>query len=203
MLTRPPSAKSESALTPMKRVLWSLPLAAALALAGCASVKYTYGNQTFSSADEALAQQKADLAGILDAVAPVTSPVHGKALVALPSREELRRHYIRTSGNVGQLRPEQLDYVCSILDNDQEMLSHALEKTRLFDQVTVTRVGDPAVAAIEGNDYLIYRDIDGWFIQNPKTAPKKVVIDADAGSGLPRTRSFLSSLEERARSLAP
>ena len=179
-----------------------LSLIVAVLLSGCASDKYTYGKQTFHSADKALARQAADCSAILEAIQPAGAPVHGKVLVSLPSREELRRHYVRTSGYVTGLRKEHFDYLCAVMDNDQEMLAKAIQRKQLFDELTVTRANDPAAAPIAQNDFLIYRDIDGWFIRSQNSAGKKIEMGAESDSSLLRTQSFVRSVEERARSLA-
>jgi hypothetical protein len=174
----------------------------AVVFAGCGdTVKYKYGNETFSSADKALTKQTAQISEIIDAINPTTTPVHGKVLVAIPSMEELRKHYIRTTGDLSLIRKEQYDYTCATMENEQDMLTKVIQKKGLFDQVTTTRVTDPAATAIGDNDFLIYRDIDGWFIKNSKSAPKKIVTDTNRALGLPRTQSFLESVEEKARSL--
>jgi hypothetical protein len=172
-----------------------------LHLSGCATIKYNYGGKTFPSSDEALVKQRADLSKILEAIKPTTAPVHGKAIIITPTREELRQHYIRITGNPAHLEQEQIEYICSLLENDQNMLAKAIQKKELFDQVTMINLPDPAAASIGGNDFLIYRDIDSWFIKGQKTSPKKILMDASSASGLSRTNSFLEFLEERAHNM--
>ncbi len=185
------------------RTLLCIPLNLALIAfaAGCASTKYHYNNQKFSSADQALAKQKSDIDAILAAVQPTTTPVHGKALVALPSRDEIRKHHIRLSGNLSALRSDALDYVCVATEAEQEMLCTAIQKRAVFDQVTVVRVNEPVAAAIGENDYLLCRDIDGWFLKGRESAPEKVPMAASVSPGLPWTRAFLDSVERCARGL--
>ena len=198
-----PENKSSLGLQAGKKWLCLLAvLLSAALLAGCASVKYTYGTQTFSTSGEALAAQRANLDGILAAIQPTSTPVHGKALVALPSRTEVRKHYVHITGNASLLGQEQLDYVCATLEADHEMLANAMQKRGVFDQLTTTQAEDPAAVSIGGNEFLIYCDIDGWFIKTPKSSPYKVVMDASAAPGLPRTRAFLDTLEQTARGLA-
>ncbi len=194
--------RQQIAVTTMKTYHLFFTLVVALLLVGCASAKYSYGNQTFHSPDAALAKQAADLSAILQGVNPTTAPVHGKALVVLPSRDELRKRYIRSSGYAVGLRKEHFDYFCALLDNDQEMLTNAIRKRRLFDELTETHAADPAAAGIAENDFLIYRDVDGWFVKNQKSAQKNIEMNAQTASGLPRTLSFLESLEQAARSLS-
>jgi hypothetical protein len=175
-------------------------------LEGGESVKYRYGNEMFSSAEQALAKQRADNERVLEAIQPTSTPIHGRALVALPSKEELRKHYNHTRGGMGwggMVLPtqEQLDYPCAILEGDHDALCKAVQKRGVFDEVTTVQVNDPAAASIGESDFLIYRDVDGWFVKNRRSAPQKIVIDASGLPSVPRTISFLDSLEERARTL--
>ena len=169
-------------------------------LAGCGTSKYYhYGNESFSSADEALAKQTAEISGIIDAINPTTTPVHGKVLVAIPSRAELRKHF----GDPNAVKREYLDYACALYENAYDMLIKAIQKKGLFDQVTTTRVTNPAATAIGENEFLIYLDdIDGWFIKGPKSAPREIVADVYRVLRLPRTQPFLESVEQNARSLS-
>lgn len=170
-------------------------------LAGCESVKYRYGNETFSSPEQALAKQKADNERILEGIQTTSTPVHGRALIALPSKEELHKHYIHTTGGMVVPSKEQWDYPCSILEGDHDALCKAVQRRGVFDEVTTVQVNDPAAAPLGESDFLIYRDVDGWFIKGRKSAPTKIVMDASNLPSVPRTRGFLDSIEERSRAL--
>jgi hypothetical protein len=170
-------------------------------LAGCESVQYRYGNETFSSSEQALAKQKVDNDKVLETIQPTSTPVHGRALIALPSKEELHKHYIHTTGGMVVPSKEQWDYPCSILEGDHDALCKAVQKRGVFDEVTIVQVNDPAAASIGENDFLIYRDVDGWFIKGRKSAPAKIVMDVDSLPSVLRTKSFLDSLKERAQAL--
>ncbi len=170
-------------------------------LAGCDTVKYKYGNETFSSPEQAFAKQKADNERILEAIQPTSTPVHGRVLIALPSKEELRKHYIHTIGGIVLPSKEQLDYPCASLETDHDLVARAVQKRGVFDEVTTVQANDPAATSVGDNDFLVYRDVDGWFIKGRKSAPTKIVMDAGSTPGIPRIRSFLDSIEERARAL--
>ena len=170
-------------------------------LEGCESVKYRYGNEMFSPAEEALAKQKADNESVLEAIQPTSMPVHGRALVALPSKEELRKHYIHTIGGMGVPSKEQLDYPCASLEAEYDALIKAAIKRGVFDEVTTVQVDDPAGTSVGDNTFLVYPDVDGWFIKGRKSAPTKIVMDASSLPSIPRTKSFLDSLEEKARAV--
>jgi hypothetical protein len=172
-----------------------------LYILGCATIKYSSGGEIFSSSDEALAKQLSDLAKVLEAIKPTTTPVHGKTLIVIPTREELCQHYVVIRGSTANVKPEQINYMCSYLENDQNMLAKAIQKKELFDQVTIMNMSDPANAPIGKNDFLIYRDIDGWFIKSQESSTKRIVMDANSPPGISRTNSFLDSLEERAHSM--
>ncbi len=133
---------------------------------GCAGPSYTIGKEKFSSAEQALQRQSEILAAALDKVTAATQPVHGRALVLLPSDAEIRRHYIRTTGNAALLKADQLDYVGTYVRNDNQCVADAIKKRAIFDSVTIQQHdGNPGMSAFGDSDYLVYRDVDGWFFK--------------------------------------
>ncbi len=203
----------------------ALALLAPLFLVACAAprITYPYGNQTFPSPDKALAKQAAENSEVLAAITPASDPVRGKALVVLPSREDLRKHYVRiwlhvrvpqaedfehdTVGSAySDLRTDgvlhdDFEYASALLENDQEMLVAALRKRQLFDQLTVTHANDPIAVAMTDNNFLIFLDVDGWFIRTQRSAPRRITTDGGSAPSLSRTQSFLASVEEWAHTL--
>lgn len=162
---------------------------------------YKYGDQSYYSSAQALAQQRAVLEQSLEAIGRTERPVQGSALVALPSPEEIRRHYVRTTGNTGAIKKEHIEYLCATVENEQDMLAKGIEKMHLFDQVEVVHSENPAATPIAGHDYLIIRDIDGWFINSQKASPRKITPVASAASASARAKSFFEVLEATAHSL--
>jgi hypothetical protein len=163
-------------------------------LTACAT--YRYGGEKFSTAEAALAKQSEHLAKIISDVEPTSSPVHGKALVALPDKVELRRHYVRATKEAGQ---PQIDYILAAVEADHDMMVKVIEKRALFDQVTLVRDDDPPNTTIGDNDFLIFRDIDGWFFKSKRTAPKRIPFDAGVAAGRARMHAFLDTLGDYAR----
>jgi hypothetical protein len=178
----------------MTRVLFLSGLCfAALFAGGCAS--YMVGKEKFSSGDKALQRQSEILTAALERVTPTPQPVHGRAMVLLPSPAEIQRHHIQIRGDPARLSTEQLDYVRTTTDNSCQFVANAIKKRGLFDSVTVTRhEGNPAMSSIGDADYLIYADVDGWFIQG-KQDGRASRIQGDLSQSL----SFLDSLEQLAR----
>ena len=113
-------------------------------LAGCAGVTtYTVNDQTFYSPEQALAADAEINEGYLKAIQPTPTPVHGKALVAIPSVQEIRRHYFRVSGITREVR----DYNCTFLDRGHEYFAEDIRKRGIFDQLTITRADRPSLGA--------------------------------------------------------
>ncbi len=200
-------------------------LFATLFLGACATPKFTYpyGNQIFASPDKALAKQAAENSGILAAIAPTSNAVHGTALVVVPSREGVRKHYVRIWLNVRvpqaedferdtvamamvdircqDILHEDLEYATALLENDQDMLVAAIQRRQLFDQLTVTHADDPIAVATTDTNFLIFLDVDGWFIKTRKSAPRRIATDGGSAPSLARTQSFLASIEEWSHTL--
>jgi hypothetical protein len=209
----------------MTRCQPSLALLATLFLGACAAPKFTYpyGNQMFPSPDKALAKQAAENSGVLAAITPTSNAVHGTALVVLPSREGLRKHFVRIWLHVRVPQAEDfehdtlvmatvdlhnqdilhadLEYATALLENDQDMLVAAIRKRQLFDQLTVTHADDPIAVATSDNNFLIFLDVDGWFIKTRKSAPRSLATDGSSAPSLARTQSFLASIEEWSHTL--
>jgi hypothetical protein len=70
--------------------------------------------------------------------------------------------------------------------------------------VTIARHnGNPANFSIGNNDFLIYADIDGWFIKGKnKSSSLPILLDKDKKlTGVQRTEIFLDDLYKQAHTL--
>ena len=161
---------------------------------GCAT--YKVGDKTFHSSSEGLQEQTKILSRELAGITPIDTPVHGTALVLLPSNMEIRKNYISFGLNEDHSE-EQIKYVITTTKNDFQFAADAIRKKSIFDSVAVAyQNGNPASFPMGGYDYLVFVDVDGWFLRgrnNPK--PLLVAFPKD------RPKLFLDSLQEQAKAL--
>lgn len=174
-------------------------------LAGCGA-HYTYGGVSFSSSSEALTRQNEIHSNALNKITPTNNPVHGTALILLPSDVEIHKNYITVSGdgyNWSILGKEQIDYVITSTNNYFQYMADAIKKRGLFDSVSIERHnGNPASHPVGNYDYLVFIDVDGWFVRdrnNPRSL--LVLVDKSISDDTSRTLSFLDSLYQQAISL--
>lgn len=165
---------------------------------GCAS--YKIGNKSFSSSEEALSYHEKKLAENIEEIQPITENAksYGKALIALPSSETIEKNYIRITGNASALSREQIEFLITSVSNNNDYMFKSIEKRQLFNKVTKMIDPDPATIDMKGNDFILYLDIDGWFLKGKySNLTRKISIDSTLPIGVPRTLSFLESLEKQ------
>jgi hypothetical protein len=180
-------------------------------IVGCAT--YKMGDKTFHSSSEALKEEADILSGALDSVTSTEDPVHGIALVLLPSDMEIRKNYIRFLGNPYQVGEEQIKFVITGQNNFFQFLADSIRKRGIFDSVSVAyQNGNPASFPIGNNDYVAFVDVDGWFLKT-RNNPKPMLIfqsfdqyfdknkPLTKASLIPPTLAFLDSLCQRAKGL--
>jgi hypothetical protein len=173
-----------------------------ISLFGCGA-RYMTGGETFSSSSEALQKQTENLAHILDKITPTDNPVHGSALVLIPSDVEIHKNYIKFEGNASRIQKEQLDWLITSVTNDCQSAANAIRKRGIFDSVAVERHnGNPASFPIGNYDYLIFADVDGWFIRgknNPR--PISLPFDKNISDETSRRLAFLDLISQQAKAL--
>jgi len=135
-------------------------------ISGCSTCKYNLGNETFSTAHEALQKQTQMQAQVLSEITSIDNPIHGTALILIPSDVEIKKNYIRISGNASLISNEQIDYLIAVNRNNFQFISDTILKRCVFDRGTVEKHnGNPASLPIGNSDYLIFADLDGWFLK--------------------------------------
>ena len=169
-------------------------------LAGCGA-RYSLGAETFSSSSEALQRQTDLLSRALDGITPSDKPVHGTALVLIPSDVEIQKHYLSHLDTTSHRN--QVDYLITVSKNTYLFTAAAIRKRGIFDSVSVERHnGNPASFPIGTHDYLVFADVDGWFIRsqsNPR--PLLIPLDTTIPDIASRRFAFLDSLGQQAHSL--
>jgi hypothetical protein len=169
---------------------------------GCAS--YRIGDEHFSSSTAALDRQAELYAGILGQVQPMSSPVGGSALILLPSELEIRRNYIKYGpGTSPEDTNEALKFVVTSTHKNFQFMADAIRKRRLFDSVAVAfQDANPATYPIGEHDFLVFVDIDGWFVTDKGGArPRSVAMDRSRPVDLATLSTFLNGLERHASEL--
>ncbi len=156
------------------------------------------GGVTFS---EALQRQNERLSLMLNDIKQTDHPVHGKALFLLPSDREIQKNHIRIGNNASQVSQEVIDYIVSVTRNSHQSMADATRKRGIFDLVTVGQHnGNPASSPIDKYDFVIYVDVDGWFIKGEK-GPRAMSILGAVPFQAPQISLFLDSLNKQAEYL--
>jgi hypothetical protein len=174
-------------------------------ISGCGA-RYTVNGETFGSSSEALQKQGEIMAHVLNKITPTNNPVHGKALVLIPSDVEIQKNYIRSGSNASGFVMERIDYLIMSLNKDFQFMADTIRKRGIFDSISVERHnGNPATFPLGDYDFMVIRDVDGWAIKS-KAAPRPLPIalekldknnpDSDA-----RIFSFLDSISQQATAL--
>ncbi|MFH1769644.1 MAG: hypothetical protein ABH833_03185 [Parcubacteria group bacterium] len=178
-------------------------LLVSISVVGCATATYHAGNEIFYSSAEALQRLNEISSSILAGIQPTDHPVHGRALFLLPSDNEIQKNYIRWSNNASRLEKEQVDYTITFIRNDKITVADAARKRGIFDSVEIEKHnGSPTTHPIGIYDFMVFLDVDGWFIKG-KTDSKilKIFMDKSKSSGITRTISVLDSIQKQAESL--
>jgi hypothetical protein len=174
----------------------------AISLLGCGA-RYKLGDETFGSSSEALQRQTEKLSQILSEIAPTDHPVHGSALILIPSDAEIQKNYIRLGNSAHRMTDEQLDWLITSATNIFQFTPNAIRKRGIFDSVSVERhSGNPAVYPIGDYDFVVFVDVDGWAIKEKATPrPVPIAVDKRKAAGRAHTLAFLDTLSEQARAL--
>lgn len=161
---------------------------------------YTIGNEEFRSASEALQRQTNLFSNIIKEIKPTKNPVGGTALIAIPSDVEIQNNYIQYGI---KSRQEQIDFVIAASRNNSQFIADAITKRRIFDSVSVVKHnGTPASYPMGNSDFIIFNDVDGWFIKGKsKTLIIPLIFDKNKPRGVQRTETFLNELNQQAQNL--
>lgn len=171
-----------------------------LNLTGCAP-SYKIGGESFGSSSEALQKLTEINTGMLAQITESKNPIGGSALVAIPSDNEIRKNYMTATPRTSQ---EGVDYIIAAVRSNAHFIADAIIKRHLFNSVTIARHnGNPANFPIGNNDFLVYSDIDGWFIKgNNKSTSLPILLDKNKKlTGVQRTEAFLDDLYKQAKTL--
>lgn len=175
-------------------------------LGGCLALRqYKVGEQTFASRAKAEQEHARQLNEVMMGVHPIDSPVSGSALMALPTLEHIEHHAIKFTGNKGAISRDQIEYVKRTTMNGREAMYTALQRRRIFDEVTLVHGNHPESTPLGKHGFLIYLynpspEAAQWYLKAPGgESPSPVGIDMGKAIGLPRTMSWLDSIEALAK----
>jgi len=179
-----------------------------LAIQGCSITRYNYGGKSYSNSEDALAAQKQDVAKTLEGVTKVASPVGGKALVLIPSREVIAENGI-VSRRFGLRKPSGSDKLHGfILDSAETGLMARVEAVKrggVFESVVVGR--NLADIQSEKPDYVVSLETTGqnqwqWYAYRADNVSNKIPVHADGTTkGAENHNSFNDSLRRAVVSL--
>ncbi|MFH2137450.1 MAG: hypothetical protein ABII88_02940 [Candidatus Omnitrophota bacterium] len=139
----------------------------------------------------------------INEIKPSQNPVGGAALIIIQSDVEIQKVWIKAfSGS--SVSQERLDFFTALSRNAYQFNVDAITKRCIFDSVSVARHnGNPASHPIGNSDFIIFVDVDGWFIKE-KNKPLILPVTFDKYKllqGIPRTEAFLDELNQQAQNL--
>ena len=172
--------------------------ALSLLLAGCAT--YSYNNEKFSTASEALSAQGKYLGSVANGISAEPTSISGTVVVITPSKD--------TCAALGVVRRnspplEFVDYVAATLANYFAAFATFLERSRAFTGVEGRVVDQPLLEARQVSaNYVatIYLQMlsptqVGWYLLTPDAKePRQINFDATAAEGLPKVTSWVRSI---------
>lgn len=189
----------------MRKVLLVGVLLGAVILNGCAGTDvYTVGGRVTTNMMDAVIEHSRQLDQTLAGILPTTMPVGGRALLAIPTRENMKLSSLTVTGNQAPFSKERVYFVKTTEMNGREFMFRALQKRGIFRTVTLIRNDDPQSTPIEDNDFLIYlhnpsSDVAGWYIKKRGAATAQpITIDVQQKTGVSRTMSWLDSIDRLA-----
>lgn len=168
-------------------------------LSSCAAT-YKIGEKSFDSSEEALKWQSDLFADLVNKITPASNPVGGTAVIFIPSDDEIIRNYITYGRRSGK---EGMDYVRTAVRTSMQLNADAIIKRRIFNAGLINRHdGNPANIPVGENDFLIFCDVDGWFIKSKGGARIiPIPIDKNKPEGMERLQSFLDDVGRAADDL--
>tara|TARA_B100002003_G_C13812507_1_gene400440 strand:+ start:79 stop:624 length:546 start_codon:yes stop_codon:yes gene_type:complete len=167
---------------------------------------YHVGQEKFTSRVKAEQEfdrhRKQTLVGIL----PITTPVRGRALVVIPSLEQIEQT-ITYTGNRDLISKDIIDYIKQETMKNVELMFTSLEKRQIFDELTLEYSNNPQSASLGDHDFLIYplmvpelvlpSGSSLWYFKSRgDNKAQNVAMDMEKLVGAPRTISWLDSIEE-------
>jgi hypothetical protein len=166
-------------------------------MTGCSP--YRYRGETFNSSADALKRQAEIQSDALKQIKPVRDPIGGKAMIAIPSENEIRKRL--SSG--GRVSEEVYSHIIMVLLSNYTFCADVIGKSQMFDSVAVSfHNGNPDSFATDKADYLVYADVDGWFIRRNKSSYLSPPITFKKYSNIKdpaqRMEAFVNELYEQA-----
>jgi len=175
-------------------------------LGGCLVQRhYKVGQQKFASRAEAEREHARQVHQTMLGITPTDSPISSSALMALPALEHIEHHAIKFTGNRGAISRDQIEYIKRTTMNGREAMYTALQRRRIFDEVTLVHNNHPESTPLGKHDFLIYLynpspESAQWYIKAPGgESPSPVGMDMGKAIGVPRTMSWLDSIEALAK----
>jgi opacity protein-like surface antigen len=153
------------------------------------SLNYGVGNKRFASPEEAIDYQRTAGVAVVVEIRPTDTPVHGRLLVVLPTRETIQRRHVRGRAATSA----DLEFVTTTVANDQRSIVQAISKRGIFDDVRQAEDAAPERAVIADCDYLLFPEPDGWFLRTARNPSPRRIAAAETGRGA--VLEFLVALE--------
>jgi hypothetical protein len=186
-------------------VVWFI--VAAVGLFGCQTMQYHVGNEIFSNKEQALQQKDRELADCLAAIPVTQTPIHGTAVVVIPTPDVVRQRGVKTWGTLtaDQMR-EMVDFHAQGITKEMEFMYRAIETRRIFDRLSLNRSPEPREVECGSNDVVVFFDLASyeqrqWYVRAKNwDKPRPLFMDASKPVGASRMIAWLDYLEEQLRS---
>jgi uncharacterized SAM-binding protein YcdF (DUF218 family) len=166
---------------------------------------YTYSGKTYSSPQQALDAEQADLDRVIRQVFPTKNPVGGRALVVLPSRSLIEKYGVAKTGNPAMVSRDMVDFIVSNLDMGYRTMADALRARNIFDEVVVRNDDKPEMYVLPGYDAIIYlallsQDQAQWYLKLPQQNKEvPIYMDLSRSIGIERVTAWLDNIEKNTR----
>ena len=166
---------------------------------------YTVGQQSFGSRAEAEQEHARQLNETMIGITPTDSHISSSAVVALPTLEHIEHYGIKFTGTKAALSRDQIEYIKQTTMNNLEAMYTALQRRRIFDEVTLVHNTRPESTPLGKNEFLVYLynpspESAQWYIKaRGDEVGSPVIMDMGKSVGVPRTKSWLDSIEAFAK----
>ena len=177
-------------------------LVALVVVAGCGT-QYKYGDNTYSSREEAVQAVRNDMSAQVAAVDPVSDGLGGSALAVVPTRDVLRAHGVSTAGPPDS---DAVEYIVDVLEINFLSVVDSVKKGEVFDNVTLLRADDAEGALYDNYDYKLWLfspelGVWQWYLSKQGIEQREPVATDMGLERLDRLNSFNMDVVRAARSL--
>lgn len=176
----------------------------AILLTGCAQYRIVNGGETetFYSSAAASDRLKEIYSKILSGIILTDDPIHGSAMILIPSDDEILKNRIRFNQDSAKLSNEIIEWVVKSENEYLQFLAESIRKRGLFDSVSIGRFhGNPDSLSMGKFDFQLFFDVDGCFIRSRRVSKAMAIPFIKSRPIKDATQAFLDDLSQKAKIL--